>query len=158
MNLQKHREKKNGILDDMRLCISYQPNRDNDLLAWMEQYLKADNESRPHILELLQCCIDGKPYPNPYQPSYSYTTSHVELCSKILDRYIDRLANYNGDETEIAAAIKQSVSELNILNEQCHGGLIDTWRRERLCSFLNEGAALAGAAVKDDMTLQHRMW
>lgn len=158
MSLQNHREKKNGILDDMRLCVSYQPNRDNDLLAWMEQYLKANAESRPSILEHLQSCMDGKPYPNPYQTSYAYTEHHVVLCGKILDRYIDRLLGCGSDENEIASGLRQAVSELNILNEQCADGLVDTWRRERLCGFLNDGAALAGLAVKGDMTLPHRKW
>lgn len=157
-HLQTHREKKNGILDDMCLCISYQPNRNNDLLAWMEQYLKSDAKSRPRILDHLQRCMDGKPYPNPYQNSYAYTEHHVALCGKILDRYIDRLLSCDGDENEIANCLKQSVSELNILNEQCSGGMVDTWRRERLCGFLNEGAVLAGIVATEDLTLPHLMW
>ncbi|WP_326522343.1 hypothetical protein [Faecalispora sporosphaeroides] len=48
--------------------------------------------------------------------------------------------------------------KINALNEECGRYLIDTWRRERLCSFINSAAETAGLAQEKDLTLQHRMW
>ena len=45
------RIQKEEIIDDLKVCISYTPNRDNDLLCFMEQYLKADTEKRTNLLK-----------------------------------------------------------------------------------------------------------
>lgn len=156
--LEEFREKKNGILDDMHSFITYQPSRDNDLLAFMEQYLKTDSGRRPAILEHLRSCMDGKSYPNPYESSYHYTENEVVQCEKILDRYLDQLLESQGDSGAIADCVRQTTCQLGNLNEQCNGALIDSWRRDRLCAFLNDAAEAAGMAVMEDLTYEHRMW
>ncbi|SHF07113.1 hypothetical protein SAMN02745784_02705 [Tissierella praeacuta DSM 18095] len=45
------RIQKEEIIDDLKVCISYTPNRDNDLLCFMEQYLKEDTEKRTNLLK-----------------------------------------------------------------------------------------------------------
>lgn len=47
--IESFRNQKQGIIDDLIVCISYTPNRDNDLLCFMEQYLKADPKNRPRL-------------------------------------------------------------------------------------------------------------
>ena len=61
--LQQQKENKSGLLEDMLSFIRYTPNREADLLAFMEKYQKADCEERPAVLEQLRSCMDGKEYP-----------------------------------------------------------------------------------------------
>lgn len=156
--LEKFREKKDGILDDMRSYISYQPSRDNDLLAFMEQYLKSDSEHRPALLVHLRDCMDGKSYPNPYEKSYHYTQNDVERCEKILKRYLDCLLDCQGESDRIADCVRQATCEINALNKQCGGALVDNWRRERLSSFLRDTASQAGMEAAESLTFEQQMW
>ncbi len=58
--IESYRKEKQGIIEDLRVCISYTPDRDNDLLCFMEQYLKAEKKNRPRLLEQIKCCINGE--------------------------------------------------------------------------------------------------
>ena len=156
--LQNQRENKTGILEDMLSFIRYTPNREADILAFMEKYQKAEHEERPSILENLRYCMDGKEYPNPYAGSYHYTQEDVSLMGNILDEYIDDLVSAEGDPAAISECVRDTVLKINALNEECGRHLIDTWRRERLCSFINSAAETAGLMQEEDLTLQHRMW
>ncbi len=156
--LQNHKETKAGLLDDMLSFIRYIPNREADILAFMEKYQKAENEERPEILDSLRCCMDGKEYPNPYAGGYHYTPEDVSLMGKILDEYIDDLILAEDDPAAISECVRDTVLKINALNEECDRSLIDTWRRERLCSFINSAAEMAGLLHEKDHTLQHRMW
>lgn len=143
-SLEKFREKKNGILDDMCSCINHQPSHDNDLLAFMEQYLKSDSKHRPGILVCLRDCMDGKSYPNPYKNSYHYTQNDVELFEKILEGYLDRLLDGQGKSDKISDCLQQTVEEINALDDRCNGELFNQFRCELLYSFLSETASQAG--------------
>jgi hypothetical protein len=77
---------------------------------------------------------------------------------KILDEYIDDLISAEGDPAAISECVRDTVLKINALNEECDQYLIDTWRRERLCSFINSAAEMAGLVHEKDHTLQHRMW
>ena len=156
--LQNHKETKTGLLEDMLSFIRYTPNREADILAFMEKYQKSENEERPAILENLRQCMDGKEYPNPYAGGYHYTPEDVSLMEKILDEYIDDLILAEGNPAAISECVKDTVLKINALNEECGRHLIDTWRRERLCSFINSAAETAGLTHEKDHTLQHRMW
>ena len=82
--LQSQKENKAGILEDMLSFIRYTPNREADILAFMEKYQKADHEERPAILGHLRCCMDGKEYPNPYA-CLLYTSSAVPWAPAYLE-------------------------------------------------------------------------
>lgn len=156
--LQNQKENKAGLLEDMLSFIRYTPNREQDILAFMERYQKADCEGRPAILENLRQCMDGKKYPNPYVDGYHYTLDDVSLMGKLLDEYIDDLLSAEDDPASISECVRDAVLKINALNEECGRYLIDTWRRERLCNFINSAAQTAGLALERDLTLQHRMW
>lgn len=155
---EKQTEIKASLLEDMLSFITYTPNRESDILGFMGLYQKAEPECRPDILENLRSCMDGKEYPNPYAGSYHYTPSDVSVCSDILEEYLKSLAAAEGDTNAIINCVRQTVGRLNALNEKCELYLIDTWRRERLCSFINTAAELAGLAPGKDYTLPCRMW
>lgn len=156
--LENQKEEKNSILEDMLSFIRYTPNREADILAFMEKYQKADQEERPIILEHLRCCMDGKEYPNPYAYTYHYTQEDVHLMGQILDEYIENLISAEGNPDCISKCVRDAVLRINELNDKCEGYLIDTWRRERLCTFINSAAKTAGLSQEKDHTLQHRMW
>lgn len=156
--LQKQKETKAAIIEDMLSYITYVPNRELDILAFMEQYQKADSEHRPYILECLRDCMDGRKYPNPYAEVYRYTTKDVADFEKILDGYTENLSATQGEPAAIAGCVQEVVCKINELNEQCSQVLIDSWRRERVCGFINSAAQQAGLVPEVDYTLQHRMW
>lgn len=155
---EKKQEIKASLLEDMLSFITYTANRESDMLAFMEQYQKAEPECRPDILEHLRACMDGKEYPNPYAESYHYTASDVSACDDILNAYLKSIAAAEGDPDAIAECVRKTVCQINELNEKCEQYLIDTWRRDRLCSFINNAAEQAGLAPETDHTFQHRMW
>lgn len=156
--IERQQETKASLLEDMLSFITYTANRDSDILAFMGQYQKAEPECRSAILEHLRACMDGKEYPNPYAGSYHYTASDVSACGDILDDYLKNLAAAKGDPATVSECVGKTVCRINALNEKCDQNLIDTWRRERLCSFINAAAEQAGLTPKTDHTLQHRMW
>ena len=155
---EKQAEIKASLLEDMLSFITYTADRDSDILAFMELYQKAEPECRPDILEHLRACMDGKNYPNPYAGSYHYTAEDVSACGDILDEYLKSLADAQGNPDAISECVRKTVCQINVLNEKCGQYLIDTWRRERLCSFINTAAEQAGLLQQDDHTLRHRMW
>lgn len=154
---QKQKEIKATIIEDMLSYITYIPNRELDILAFMEQYQKSDSEHRPFILECLRDCMDGKKYPNPYAKIYQYTTEDVAAFEKILDEYIENLSVLQGKSTAIANCVQETIYKMNELNEQCSCVLIDNWRRERVRGFMNWAAEQAGLASEVDQSFQHRM-
>ncbi|HCR84026.1 MAG TPA: hypothetical protein DIW07_11605 [Lachnospiraceae bacterium] len=133
--------------DDFKLFCNNRADAGNIFIA-TQNWLK----------ERLGYCMDGKEYPNPYAGGYHYTPEDVSLMEKILDEYIDDLMLAEGDPAAISECVKDAVLKINALNEECGRHLIDTWRRERLCSFINSAAETAGLTHEKDHTLQHRMW
>lgn len=158
IKLQHQKENKSGLLEDMLSFIRYTPNREADILAFMEKYQKADSKERPTILEQLRRCMDGEEYQNPYAGGYHYTPEDVSVMGQILDEYIDDLISSQGEPAAVDQCVRDAVLKINALNEECGRGLIDTWRRERLCGFINSAAELAGLSLEKDLTQQHRMW
>ena len=146
--LQNQKENKSGLLEDMLSFIRYTPNREADLLAFMEKYQKSDCEERPAVLEQLRRCMDGKEYPNPYAGSYHYTPADVSLMGQILDEYIDDLTLAQGDPDAVDQCVRDTVLKINALNEECGRHLIDTWRRERLCGSSIPRRSLRGCLRK----------
>lgn len=154
---QKQKENKAAIIEDMLSCIRYTPNREADILAFIEQYQKADGEHRPSILECLRSCMDGGEYPNPYEGSYRYTAEDVADFEKILDDYTEKVFEAEYDPADSARCVQEVFSKIDRLNEQCGHALIDTWRRERVCGFINSIAANVEMAQKSDCCLQQKM-
>lgn len=76
---------------------------------------------------------------------------------KLLDEYIDDLISAEGDPAAISECVRDTVLKINALNEECGQYLIDTWRRERLCGFINSAAETAGLSQEKDLTQQHRI-
>ena len=141
---EKLREKKQTVMDDIRASIRYTPNRETDLLAFMCLYIKSDTEQREKILTHVRQCMDGEPYPNPYQDEFGYTETDVDSVDRLLEEYLDRLQfgaeNPRGEAETVLKRINQ-------INEACSGSMLDDWRYERLCGVISGAAELTGAAL-----------
>ena len=149
-SIDEIRDRKNGVIKDMLVSLQYTADRQSDLLAFMEQYIKAPQEERSEILEHLRCCMDGKSYPNPYK--CHYTKEQVEQCDRLLEDYFAALSSGGVDVTVCA---REVTDRLEALNETTGGWLIDTWRKERLTAVIEGAATLAGHCAAPGPVLRH---
>ncbi|WP_313232626.1 hypothetical protein [Tissierella praeacuta] len=156
--IESYREEKQGIMDDLRVCISYTPDRDNDLLCFMEQYLKAEKKNRPRLLEQIKCCINGEEYENPFLSYNQYSERHIDELDHILNEYIDQLKLSDGDFTKISRIIESTILKINELHDLCHGQLIDAWRNERLAEYIITVSQYAGFQNAKDIIEGKKQW
>lgn len=125
--IESYQEQKQGIIDDLRVCIRYTPNRDNDLLCFMEQYLKAEIKNRSRLLEEIKNCINHEEYENPFLAYNHYDERHIEEFDHILNEYIDRLKLSGGESTQVSRIIESTILKINELHDICRG-----WTANRL--------------------------
>ncbi|MHB8061442.1 MAG: hypothetical protein ACYDG2_02225 [Ruminiclostridium sp.] len=156
--LEEHRKKKQEILDDMEACITYSPNQENDLLCLMEQYLKAEKERRPRLLNQIKKCMDGEDYENPFAAYYSYFQDDIARFDQILNKFINQIKAYWQNTSEVRLIVQLTVIELNNLNTSCRGELIDAYRREKLISFLEEAGRIVKCDGVKNIINEHRTW
>lgn len=120
------------ILEDLRMCLRYTPNRENDLLCLMEQYLKAQSDARPNILENLRACMDGKAYPNPYADYQHYGETEISLLEHLLRGYPEDMQS----SADKGTVLTNLIATINDLQDRSLGQLIDRWRKDRLIQLL----------------------
>ena len=92
-----------------------------------------------------------------------YTQDDIDRCAAIVDHYrltLSRIRGKGEDRNEaIMEAVKDTVLELNTLNDNCDGKLIETDQRETLCELLITAAQEAGLETDvDDITEEWREW
>ncbi len=101
-----------------------------------------------------------------------YVQANIDSCAEILDSYLEALTeaveghDLEDDEDDgqafnesILEAVKTVVQALNVLNEQCEGGLIETDQREQLCDLIQTAASEAGLDTEgEDITEEWREW
>ncbi len=119
------------------------------LLADMTSYMKyggAEDENDPD-----------------YDPEFDagYTEEHVKRCGEIIGAFLDKLENVSAQNKNesIKDAVKTAVLELNQLNDDSEGNMIETDQREQLCEIIISAANSAGL-VSDayDITEEWREW
>lgn len=156
--IESYREQKQGIIDDLRVCITYSSNRDNDLLCFMEQYLKAEKKNRPRLLEQIKHCINGEEYENPFLAYNHYDERHIEEFDHILNDYIGQLKLSGGESTQVSSVIETTISKINTLHDICCGQLIDNWRNERLTEYIITVSQYAGFQNAKDIIQTKKQW
>lgn len=156
--LEEHRKKKEEIIEDMKACITYTPDQENDLLCLVEQYIKAEKEKRPRLLNQIKRCMGGKDYENPYAEYYCYFQDDISRLDQILNKFINQIKIYWKNTSEVRLTLQLTVIELNNLIASCREQLIDTYRREKLISFLEEAARLAKCDGAKSIINEHRTW
>jgi hypothetical protein len=89
-----------------------------------------------------------------------YTKADVKKCDGILTEFTDSLHDLAGGvpESKILNCVKQVVLELNKLNEDAGGSLIETDQREDLCDYILFAARQSGLKRNDDVTEEWRKW
>ena len=151
-------KKKDEIITDMKACITYVPEQENDLLCLMERYLKAETEERPKLLEQLRKCMDGETYDNPFEAYYCYSTDDIERFDQILSSFLNQSKGLYDKQLELETAVQKLTQQLNNLNTSCRNELIDTYRREKLMCLLEEtGKLLRFEGIKGTVN-EHRTW
>ena len=124
-------ELKTALIDDLQICISYEPNKENDLLCMMEQYLNTEDK-RCELLPKISNCIVGKPYQNPFNSYYFYSEGDIRKLTQILDDYIQDMNESNDAYT----IISNTICQIGELQDKCGGELIDEYRKPKLEEFL----------------------
>ncbi|OLN30096.1 hypothetical protein DSOL_3228 [Desulfosporosinus metallidurans] len=134
--LEQYREKKQPLLDDMLRFITFQPNREQDIMSMMQNYLNAEPTDRPKILESLMQCVRDEDYPDPHLGSYPYTEADVVECGRILDSYIDRLiaCREAGSTEKIPRCMEQVTKEINISFMKKQGSILSILGGGRNCA------------------------
>lgn len=153
-NKTEYEELLKVIINDLKVCISYTKNQDNDLLCFMEQYLKAEKEKRPELLLEIRNCMDGKEYKNPFLAYQNYNQKDIEKLEAILRSYIkDMHVIIPKDDVLI-----NTVDSINKLHEKSFGRLIDGWRNERLIEFLVLVAKDVSFNSAFDLINENKLW
>jgi hypothetical protein len=98
-----------------------------------------------------------------YDPDFDagYTQAHIDRCGQIIDTYLVALENVGGENVNerILEAVKVAVLDVNQLNDECDGGMIETDQREQLCALIIAAAAHAGLVSSEyDITEPWREW
>ena len=156
--IESYREQKQGIIDDLRVCLGYTPNRDNDLLCFMEQYLKAEKKNRPRLLEQIKYCINSEQYENPFLAYNHYDERHIEEFDHIFNEYINKLKLSGGESKQVSRIIERTILKINELHDLCRGQLIDSWRSERLTEYIVTASRYAGFKKAEDIIEAKKQW
>ena len=120
------------ILEDLRVCLQYTPSRENDLVCFMEQYIKAPKELRQTLLPSIRACMDGKEYPNPYVLYQHYGDQEINLLEQLLRGYLQDMQSCSDKEL----VLTNLIAAINDLQDKCCGQLIDNWRKDHLTQLL----------------------
>lgn len=158
VELEQFKHKTEEIIEDMKTCISYTPDKENDLLCLMERYLKASKEHRKSLLDQIKKCMSGEVYENPFLVYYGYSQEDIERFDYLLKRFIDHLKIHHQSGLEVRFSVRFIVIELNKLNDKCQGRLIDPFRREMLISFFEGIAKIIGCEGIKNSINEYRSW
>lgn len=162
MNIQREieelRKRKDEIVVDMKACITYTPNQENDLLCLMEQYLKAEKEERPRLFGQIRSCMDGESYDNPFETYYCYSVDDIDRFDQILSSILYKTKALCYNPSELKLEVQKAVTQLNHLNASCRDELIDVYRREKLMTLFEEmGKLLKYEGIKGTVN-EYRTW
>jgi hypothetical protein len=89
---------------------------------------------------------------------FVYSQEDIESCLAIVDRYLAKVSKGSLPKNQIIKAVELAVVELNVLNENCDGNLIETDQREDLCALILGAAQQAGLDTEEDITEMWREW
>lgn len=87
-----------------------------------------------------------------------YSPSDVEKCVHIVDNFLDAMKS-SSDKEQGMEIVKNTITELNDLNDACDGSLIETDQREELCTILNTTCINKDYSThEEDITEDYREW
>lgn len=160
--IESFKNQKQEIIDDLKVCISYTPNRENDLLCLMEQYLKAEEKNRRKILREIERCINGEKYENPFLAYNHYDEKDIRKLDNILDEFIDKvrvISKISNDlDQKVEEILVDTIFKINELHDKCYGELVDSWRSIRLIELIASSAKGVGYENAIDIINKKRLW
>lgn len=111
----------------------------------------------PALVEMREEILDGmRSYMKDGETPY--TEEHVLKCGQVLDAHLVALSSARND-AEAKALVKDTVTRLNELNNDCDGELIETGQREGICTLLTKAGAQHGFNGPDeDVPEEWREW
>jgi hypothetical protein len=88
----------------------------------------------------------------------SYTEEDIDKCRDILTSHVKALELVK-DRAEMLKLVKSTVVQLNGLNQDTGGDLIETDQREWICEFIIKAGSLKGFnSENEDITEEWREW
>ncbi len=133
---------KKELLSDLLLCITYEKDRENDLLCMAEQY-GLYPEKRKELEDTMLKLLQGHPYENPYQSYYYYGQNHIMQLDEILTGFAEEMV----DTKNPKLALENVIVQISELHDKCYGELIDEWRSPKLETYLLAVADFAEAGI-----------
>jgi len=120
---------------------------------------KSPNKSiqnvRQHLLDGMVRYMQGKLSQVGAARHCGYSQAHIDRCAAIVDAYLATVAPASKpSQKQILAAVKQAVLDLNSLNAECEGDLIETGQREGLGNgrhMLRTGVPNAANPLRTDL-------
>ncbi len=122
---------KGELLTDLLLCISYEQDRENDLLCMIEQYQIQEHKRRELEVEMLELLL-GNPYQNPYLAYYYYGQNQIAMLDEILSGFAEEMEYTKNPKL----AFENVIVQISELHDKCSGELIDEWRSPKLETYL----------------------
>ena len=115
------------------------------------------NSKKQNILELLDSLefgmLDYMKYGNE-----NYNETDVKLCMTIMNSYLSKIS-VSKSKIEGMRIVKNTVMDLNVLNQKCNGKLIETDQREQICPIIILAAYEKGYnRINEDITEEFREW
>ncbi len=141
------------LIGDLKLCISYTKDPEQDLQCMMRQYLKSRSD-RPQLKINLQKLLNGQPYQNPFESFYFYSDREIDTLHTVLQQYLLDMVDYPNKYT----VMTKTITEINALHEQCSNELIDDWRAEMLDEILLDIAHEVGFEPAYAVLMAHKGW
>lgn len=88
-----------------------------------------------------------------------YEERHVNRLNNILVSYLSALKNISpADDAKIKELVKNTVLQINELEEDTDHVMIETDEREDICALINSAAVASGYSTDEDITEEWREW
>ncbi|WP_310602693.1 hypothetical protein [Anaerosporobacter sp.] len=109
----------------------------NSIKESMEEYLEEDEEELPPV---------------------GYTIKEIQSFETIINEFLMKIEQNQKSKENVLGITKETILELNQLNNACDGELIETGQREEIVSLILDVIEATGVEVDGDITLEWRKW
>ena len=156
--LEEFKENKQYILEDALGSITPANDYEADIYRFMRSYL--DDElggmDKAELLEELVKCITGQPYIYPKACEPFFSQKEIDGLGKIMDRFIDGLMEgcLDGHLPPANALADKMWSEIHTLDEKTGKHLIDSWRCDEICNWMQEACE---ASIQEALEIKNNM-
>jgi len=91
-----------------------------------------------------------------YEPKY--TQQDIDECTELLIEYVINI-HKTTNKAQAMKVVKDTILNLNLLNDRCDGTLIETNEREQIAEIIILASHQMGySSIDDDITEEWREW